>query len=146
MWISWSDVGAVDPRSNPIDLESSGSGQDHNVGSLPAWLKCLVLMSLDVHPVAWTIAVRFWRGSGLIKSFQPRPDLLMGLLQHLEGEKELVIIKFSKCFGFEGGNNRWRDAMDARHDFKGSKSYLIWGVKHLIKGKRKESYPVSASL
>lgn len=58
MWVSWSDVGAVDPGSNSVDLESGGSGQDHDVGSLPAWLKCLVLVSPDVHPVTWTIAVR----------------------------------------------------------------------------------------
>ena len=143
VWVSWSDVGVMDPRSNPIDLESSGSGQDHDVGSLPVWLKCLVLVSPDIYPVTWMIAVQFWRRSGLIKSFQLRPDLLMGSLQHLEGGKELVIIKFSKYFGFEGGNYRWRDAI---HDFKGSKSYLIWGVMHPIKGKGRESYPVSASL
>ena len=104
--ISWSDVGVVDPRSNPIDLESSGSGQDHDVGSLPVGLECLVLVSPDVHPVTWMIAMRFWRGSGLIKSFQLRPDLLMGPLQCLEGKKESVIIKFSKYFAFESGNNR----------------------------------------
>ena len=44
MWVSWPDVGVVDPGSNPVDLESGGSGQDHGVRSLPARLKCLVLV------------------------------------------------------------------------------------------------------
>lgn len=79
MWVSWSDVGAVDPESNPVNLESGGSGQDHDVGSLLVWLKCLVLVSPDVHPVTWMVAVRFWRGSGLIKSFQLRPDQPLAL-------------------------------------------------------------------
>ena len=133
----------MDPRSNPVDLESSGSGQDHDVGSLPVGLECLVLVSPDVHPVTWIIAMWFWRGSSLRKSFQLRPDLLMGSLQHLEGKKELLIVKFNKYFGFEVWNNGWRNA---KHDLKRSKSHPIWGVAHPIKGKGEESHPVPASL
>ena len=40
VWVSWPDVGVVDPGSNPVDLESGGSVQDLDVGSLPARLKC----------------------------------------------------------------------------------------------------------
>ena len=61
MWISRPDVGVVDPGSYSIDLESGGSGQDHDVGSLPARLKYLVLVSPQEGP-------------------QLRPHLLMGSL------------------------------------------------------------------
>ena len=47
----------VDQGSNPIDLESSGSGQDPKVGSLRARLKCLVLVSPHIHPVTRPISL-----------------------------------------------------------------------------------------
>ena len=80
VWVSWPDVGVVDPGSNPVDLESGGSGQDHEVGSLPVRLKGLVLVSPHIHPVTWPIlmGVRGW--PSLIEGPQLRPHLLMGSL------------------------------------------------------------------
>ena len=78
MWVSWPDVGLVDPGSNPVDLESGGSGQDHEVGSLPVRLKCLVLVSPHIHPVTWPISMGVWGWPSLIEGPQLRPHLLMG--------------------------------------------------------------------
>ena len=80
VWVSWPDVGLVDPGSNPVDLESGESGQDHDVRSLPARLKCPVLVSLHVHPVTWPISMGVWGWPSLIEGPQLRPHLLMSSL------------------------------------------------------------------
>ena len=56
-WVRWPDVCVVDPQSNPVNLESFGSGQDHNIVSLPVRLKCLVLVSPHLHPVTWSVGI-----------------------------------------------------------------------------------------
>ena len=66
-WVSGLDLGVVDPGSNPVDLESDGSGQDHDVRSLPARLKCPVLVSPHVHPVTWPMSMGFWGWPSLIE-------------------------------------------------------------------------------
>ena len=80
MWVSWSDVGVADPGSNPVDLESGGSGQDDDVGSLPARLKCLVLVSPHKHPVTQLISMGIRGWPSLVEGPQLRPYLLMGSL------------------------------------------------------------------
>ena len=80
MWISWPDVGVVDPGSNPIDLESIGSGQDHNVVSLLARLKCLVLVSPHLHPVTWLVSMGTQSLPSLLEGPQLWSQLLMDSL------------------------------------------------------------------
>lgn len=80
MWISWLDVGVVDPGSYSVDLESSGRGQDHNVGSFPARLERLLLVPPHAHPIAWSILMGVRRRPGLVEGPQLRPHPLMGSL------------------------------------------------------------------
>ena len=80
MWVSWPDVGVVDPGSNPVDLESDGSGQELDVGSLPAGLKCLMLVSPDVYPITRPISMGVQGWPSLVEGPQLRPHLFMGSL------------------------------------------------------------------
>ena len=67
MWISWPDMGVVDPGNYSVDLESGGHGQDHNVGSFPERLECLLFVPLHIHPIAWPIPMGVRRRPGLIE-------------------------------------------------------------------------------
>ena len=73
-------MGVVDLGSNPVDLESSGSGQDLDVGSLPAGLERPLLVSPHVHPVTRSIlmGVRGW--PSLAEGPQLRPHLFVSFL------------------------------------------------------------------
>lgn len=75
MWVSWPDVGVVDPGSNPVDVESGGSGQAHDVGSLPVRLKCVALVFPDVHPIARPVSMGARGWPSLVESPQLRPHL-----------------------------------------------------------------------
>lgn len=46
-------MGVVDPGDNPVNLDGSGSGQDHRVGFLLARLLGLVLMPTDIDTISW---------------------------------------------------------------------------------------------
>jgi hypothetical protein len=46
-------LGVVHPAPAPVHLDSCRHGQDHRVGSFPAWFPSLVVMSLNPDFVPW---------------------------------------------------------------------------------------------
>ena len=82
------NVGVVHPRSDTVNLESSGGGKQYNVRSFPPGLKSLHLVSLDLHHIPWDYAMfRARNFPAFIISSDQGPDFLLHFsksLQHLQ--------------------------------------------------------------